>query len=318
MRISMSIIYAIANDGGISAYVNGQMKVVAPDHPKYEDILLALDKQDSDKFLRLADVSSAVNDYLSPSGKLAVKNGQVLYQGVSIEFAFTTRLLEMMAKSLPYLPYVRYIERTMRNPRPRCVASLDLLINRADAKYPLPLLPDGRFLAYKRVRPDYLDHYGATVLYEPLEVKYKDHPLVGDLNWLHAQEGNRVGMPIWETDDNFQLACSAGFHAGLYEYVETFHKDDGPILAVAICPSQVISVPQDASAFKFRTHALEVRHIVPETFLDLIFDPTGSLKAARANSTFYNDAWSCEESEFEYSEFGDDDDDEHDDDWSQI
>lgn len=313
----MSIIYAVANNGGISAYINGEMKVVAPDHKRYAEVLKALEAQDTEQFLYLTDLARRINDYVSASGKLAVKNSQVLYKGITIEFPFTHRLLEMMEKGLPYGPYVNYIERTMRNPRPRCVKSLDLLINRPDAKYPLPLLPDGRFLAYKRVREDFYDHHSGKVLYEPLEVKYKDHPQAKDMNWLHSQVGNRVGMPIWETDDNFQLACSAGFHAGLYEYVATFHANEGHVLAVAVCPSQVISVPEDASAMKFRTHALEVRHIIPETFIELLFDPTGAAsRAAKPATTRYNDEsddlddFEEEEIELEDSEIDDEDEDE--------
>ena len=42
---------------------------------------------------------------------------------------------------------------------------LDVLINKKDAAYPLPILPDGRFLAYKRVTDDFLDFYSRTVKY---------------------------------------------------------------------------------------------------------------------------------------------------------
>ena len=303
------IIYAVANDGVISAFVNGRLITIAADHRYRKEALKALKEQDGTAFVQAANMSHKVNDYLSPSGKLSVKDGAVCYRNIPIEFPFTKRLLEMMEEGLPFEPFVRYIERTMKNPRPRCVATLDILVNKRGAAYPLPILPDGRILAYKRVMDDYLDFHSRTVKYEPLEVKYKDDHRATNLDWLHAQKGNEVGMPIWEVDDNYQLECSRGFHAGLFEYVNTFHKGQGHVIAVAVCPSQVISVPDDARAMKFRTHQLEVRHTITEEQLGLVFDPTGVIAAERASTTWYGN---------EIAANSEDDEIEDEDDWSDV
>jgi hypothetical protein len=256
--------YVITADGTISGSANGKLFFVRKDSQMYAATMSAVKTGDADNVLSAITWDTYVSDW--SSGKLQLVSGDLFYDGHKIEFSFANRLVRFLREGVDCDRLVKYIHRLMLNPQPRCVKTLDLLINRPDAKFPLPLLPDGRFVAYKRVQDNYTDFFTGKVYYPPRHVKYANDHRVNDRKWLEMQPGEPVGMPRWEADDNFQLACSKGYHAGLFEYIETFHPGQGHIIQVAVCPSQVISVPEDAAEFKFRTHHLEV--------LDEIDEPT--------------------------------------------
>lgn len=59
----------VTDTGAISVIIDGKSHVADKDHPRYAKIKEALNENDADRILQLINVSSAINDYVSSSGK---------------------------------------------------------------------------------------------------------------------------------------------------------------------------------------------------------------------------------------------------------
>lgn len=104
-------------------------------------------------------------------------------------------------------------------------------------KIDLPPLPDGSFLAYKRLK-----HIGAGVYTDPHTGR------------VHQRIGDIVEMDEKLVNTSRRLECSQGLHVGTRHYMGGFHShgaDSGTML-VLIEPEDVIAVPQN-EASKMRT-----------------------------------------------------------------
>jgi hypothetical protein len=153
------------------------------------------------------------------------------------------------------------------NPSKRAVDELyTFLEHRA-----LPITDNGNFLAYKAVREDYTDKYTGKFL-----------------NTIDAV----LEMPRNKVDDDKNVGCSYGFHAGTIEYAKQFSGGCGHIMLVEINPSDVVSIPTDCEFQKLRTCKYKV---VGEYEIDL----TDPLYASRFQTDQDDevDVWNDEEEE---------------------
>jgi hypothetical protein len=135
----------------------------------------------------------------------------------------------------------------------------------------LPITDNGNFLAYKAVREDYTDKYTGKFL-----------------NTIDAV----LEMPRNKVDDDKNVGCSYGFHAGTIEYAKQFSGGCGHIMLVEINPSDVVSIPTDCEFQKLRTCKYKV---VGEYEIDL----TDPLYASRFQTDQDDevDVWNDEEEE---------------------
>jgi hypothetical protein len=60
-------------------------------------------------------------------------------------------------------------------------------------------------------------------------------------------------MPRNKVDDNKEVGCSYGFHAGTLEYASDFASDSDKLVVVEIDPADVVSIPTDCNFQKLRT-----------------------------------------------------------------
>jgi hypothetical protein len=99
----------------------------------------------------------------------------------------------------------------------------------------LPITPDGYFLAYKKVRANYLDVHSGTMDNSP---------------------GRVVEMPRNKVDDNQNNTCSHGLHFCSEGYLKHFGGERTVI--VKINPADVVSIPNDYNQTKGRACRYEV------------------------------------------------------------
>jgi hypothetical protein len=133
----------------------------------------------------------------------------------------------------------------------------------------LPITDNGNFLAYKAVREDYTDKYTGKFL-----------------NTIDAV----LEMPRNKVDDDKNVGCSYGFHAGTVEYAKDFMGREGHLMIVEINPADVVSIPTDCQFQKLRTSKYKV---VGEYEIDL----TDPLYASRFETDQDDDVdlWSDDE-----------------------
>jgi hypothetical protein len=105
-------------------------------------------------------------------------------------------------------------------------------------KNSLPITPDGCFLAYKKVRNDYLDIHSGT---------------------MNNSVGQVVSMERNEVDDDKDRTCSAGLHFCSQDYLPHFGNGyDNRVVILKINPRDVVSIPSDYNNAKGRACRYEV------------------------------------------------------------
>lgn len=97
----------------------------------------------------------------------------------------------------------------------------------------LPILPDGSFLAYKRLK-----HIGKGVYVDPYSSK------------VHQRIGDIVQMDEKLVDPSRRTLCSQGLHIGTRHYMGGFHSnaEGSGTMLVLVQPEDAIAVPQRESS----------------------------------------------------------------------
>jgi hypothetical protein len=165
-------------------------------------------------------------------GKAEVRGDTVFVNDVPVHNVIAERIISLASRGFPVDPILRFLELVLQNPNSKAQLELyDFLSNRN-----LPLTEDGHFLAYKRVRDDWLDIYSATI----------DNSI-----------GRVVEVPRESVDSDRSNHCSHGLHVGALDYVNNY-SSGGHIVIVKVNPMDVVSVPTDCNFMKLRTCRYEV------------------------------------------------------------
>ena len=223
----------ILTENSLAVVIDGKAMTMQSDHPAWTQALDALNKEEYDRLEGLFDVSKAVEDYADQEAEITVTNGAVFYQGEVIHNLLVDKILTFMQQGLPFKPLVRFLGKLMANPSRRAVNELYKFLEHKN----MPITPDGNFIAYKGVKEDFTDHYSGKF-------------------------DNSVGAVLEMTRngvcDDANMGCSAGFHAGSYEYAKGYTHGGGHLMRVEIDPSDVVSVPLDCDCQKLRTAKYKV------------------------------------------------------------
>lgn len=253
--------YITSSNGTVSLFVFSQNKlvnvVIDASHPNHRKVVSLLKSRPSwtdeevARLLSLADmptavaksaetfVTSAVKNPKSLVGTAEVRDGQVYVNNVPVHNVISDRIVQFVSQGLPVDPILRFLELLLENPSSRAQQELyDFLANRS-----LPLTEDGHFLAYKRVREDWMDIYTGRI----------DNSI-----------GKIVEVKREQVDDDRRHECSYGLHVGALEYVRGYGHG-GHVVIVKVNPRDCISVPLDHSAQKLRVCRYEVLYKHDET-----------------------------------------------------
>ena len=211
---------------------NAQHTLNNDTHPNFEKILDAIREGDTDRVRELVDLTRAVANY--SHGLLDVREGDVYWDGKPFHNAMASRLLDMLKAEFPVEPLVEFLHNLKQNPSKRAVDELyGFLENNS-----LPITPDGHFLAYKKVRSDYLDIYSGT---------------------MDNSVGKVVEMARNEVDEDKDRTCSTGLHFCSMAYLPNFGFGyDNRVVIVKINPRDVVSIPSDYNNAKGRACRYEV------------------------------------------------------------
>lgn len=228
----MSYPYIVSSDRTITVFIDGAAHAVPSDFYNYDKVKAAiLNKEDKDTLLKLLAPRNALKSYVGD--KAQVIDGVVWYQGKELHNTLSERILQMMQDGFPVDPMLLFLENLEQNVSMRSREELyDFLSHKG-----LPITEDGHFLAYKAVRPDFMDIYSG-----------KHYNGVGEV----------LEMPRGDVDDDRSHECSYGFHVGAMDYVQNYGSSDSVLLLVKVNPRDAVSVPRDHSATKLRVCRYEV------------------------------------------------------------
>lgn len=244
MSDQVAVIY---RTGEIIVAINGVPYVINEDENRYQDILdeLATGNPSVDYLQELVSYDAAahrVRAEFENSGIDVDEDGDMTYLGNPVP-ADLSAYLDAAVERGDAAPVVAFIKRLYNNPNERTRNTLFTFME----KNKLPILNDGRFLAYKAVRADYRDKHTGTVDNSP---------------------GKKPEMPWSGVDTNPENLCSRGFHACAKEYLTGFwseHAGDR-VVTMAIAPEDVGAVPYDYDGTKLRCRAYESMQDITEQY----------------------------------------------------
>lgn len=179
----------------------------------FEALLLAGDRY------RLI-TAMGVKDFYVQDNDVFLKNGYKIGEHLA------DRIITFLRQGLPVEPLVKFAEKIQKNPSPQSVSELYKFL---EANHH-PITSDGNFIAYKKVRNDYMDCHSNT---------------------MYNGIGEVLSMPRELVDARREVTCSTGLHVASYKYADEFRN--GIMLEVEVDPQHVVSVPSDYRNSKMRT-----------------------------------------------------------------
>lgn len=166
-------------------------------------------------------------------GNFKLVGNSVFYKDTEVTGKFAERIVNLINADIPVQFLMNFFERLELNPsfnsRKQLFAFLDV--------NSIAITQNGTFLCYKAVRNNWTDKHTGTIP-----------------NCI----GQVVTMKRELIDDNPDVGCSKGLHAGGLEYVKGFACGYGTaggdrIIIVEIDPADVVSVPHECAYGKLRT-----------------------------------------------------------------
>ena len=204
-------------------------------YSKVEQLIRGGESYEVDDLFELMSYEEAVNSAAARTSlDFQVKGGVVYYGDRKLDNALGAKLLEELANDNPVESWFEFTKKVLSNPSATAVKELSLFLEAGN----IALCDDGDFLAYKKVRGDYMDIYTGTMDNSP---------------------GKIVEMERNAVDDVRDRTCSYGLHFCSYSYLGSYGCGAGDkVLLVKINPADVVSIPSDYANTKGRCCRYEV------------------------------------------------------------
>jgi len=275
---------------------NGESKTYSANssHPKWSEILDAINEKNEELIPRLLDTANSIMKY--SNGNISIERGNLLYKGVSIGGVVVDRILEFYAKNLPFETIVRFLEKLLSNPSRRAIDELYKFLEHKN----MPIIPNGNFLAYKGLTDDYWSIRSGNLTL-----------LSGKVNeggQIYNGIGEEIECVRTQVCDDSSIGCSTGMHAGSLSYAQEFAGRGGKVVIVEINPADVVSIPVDCEHQKLRTCKYKV---VAE--FERALDDTYTSEYDDSSEEYDNDDDNDDNYDDDYSDYDDDDDSHYDD-----
>ena len=233
MTVTARIVNPDPQSGFITVVLDGKSHSINAGSKLFTNALEAFKVNDWDAFISFVNPDLRLKSLYAKYEGIEVKDGNLYVFDEPVHSTLATRVLSFLEAGLDCVHLFKFILKLNLNPSKRAVDELyTFLEHRA-----LPITDNGNFLAYKAVREDYTDKYTGKFL-----------------NTIDAV----LEMPRNKVDDDKNIGCSYGFHAGTVEYAKDFMGREGHLMIVEINPADVVSIPTDCQFQKLRTSKYKV------------------------------------------------------------
>jgi hypothetical protein len=219
----------IIGSASITVIVDGKTYVAKTSHPNFADIkdYLKAGAADKAKLAKMFDIPQAIQT--KSAGRVTITNDTVFFDGKPLHSTLSRRMLSMLSEGFDISPLTNFLERLMNNPSNRAVTGLYDFLEATN----IPITPDGKFLAYKKVRKDYYDIHSGTML---------------------NAVGQTLRIPRNQVDENPDQTCSHGLHVCSASYLPHFgsYSNGDRVVIVEVDPADVVAIPRDYNNAKMR------------------------------------------------------------------
>jgi hypothetical protein len=248
----------IVQGSNITVVIGTTPHTVSKSHIAYNKLLNAIKAGEWETVQDIIEPKQVVLDF--GQGNVSIQGDKIFWKGREMHNALTKRMVAMIQEDFPVDPLVAFMENLMENPSKRAVNELYGFLE----KNTLPITSDGCFLAYKKVRQDYLDVHSGTVLNKPaVYMTDEDRAALAEA----AGKNNEVTVEVVDdvtvvsmdrnlVDDDQNRTCSTGLHFCSKDYLSVFGGER--IVILKINPRDVVSIPNDYNDSKGRCARYEI------------------------------------------------------------
>lgn len=272
--------YGITDNNVTVNFDDGQTHILPRTDPLAEKLIAALREGRQDEIPELVSKANRIEKY--GQGSFKVEDGRIHINGMAVPAVLSAKILKFQGDGLPHEPLVKFAENLQKNPSYRAVNELFQFLEKNDH----PITENGCFIAYKKVRDDFLDVHSGTFDNSP---------------------GNVVEMARNQVNENSNETCSYGLHVANFDYATSFYAG-GKMLEVEVNPADVVSIPSDYNQSKVRVCKYLVLGVVDRVHSsDEHLRVTTPAPAPAPECCRHDDC--CEDEEEDYEEDDEDDED---------
>jgi len=211
----------------LSIFIDGKSHIISRTHTNFDMILECVRNKDEAGVVDLLDVKAAVERVCCGDIEL-VDEETIKYKGEKINHVVVDKIFERLDLELDVKPLMHFLDKLMANPSKNSLEQAWTFIE----AHNFTIDDEGFCYLYKGVNPDFTDWYTGTVM----------NPV-----------GSVIKMPRNQVDDNFEQACSCGYHLGTFSYAESYAiRADGHLLLAKLDPKNIVSVPREGKGEKLR------------------------------------------------------------------
>jgi len=248
----------IVQGSNITVVIGTTPHTVSKSHIAYNKLLSAIKAGEWETVQDIIEPKQVVLNV--GQGNVSIQGDKIFWKGREMHNALTKRMVAMIQEDFPVDPLVAFMENLMENPSKRAVNELYGFLE----KNTLPITSDGCFLAYKKVRQDYLDCHSGTVLNKPAAYMTDEdtaalEEAAGKNSEVTVEVVDGVTVVSMErnlVDDDQNRTCSTGLHFCSKDYLNHFGGER--IVILKINPRDVVSIPNDYNDSKGRCARYEI------------------------------------------------------------
>lgn len=248
----------ILQGNNLVVVIGANSHTINKSHITYQKVIDAIKASDWDLVKDIIEPKKVILSY--GSGNISIKGETLYWKGEEFHNSITRRMIEMFQEGFSIEPLVLFMENLMENPSYRAVNELYGFLE----KNTLPITPDGHFLAYKKVKSDYLDVHSGTVSNKPVYLFTDEEkaamPIIGgkkkEVTVNIENNTTVISMERNRVNDDKNQTCSEGLHFCSKEYLRSFGGDR--VMILKINPRDVVSIPTDYNNSKGRACRYEV------------------------------------------------------------
>ena len=237
----MSYPFLIQGDN-VVVVIDNKPHTINKTHITYQKVVDAIKAGDWEAVKESIEPKKVVLNY--GNGNVSIQGETLMWKGKELHTTLAVKMIDMLKEGFPIEPMVLFMDNLYQNPSKRAVDELYGFLEKGN----LPITPDGHFLAYKKVRANYLDCHSGT---------------------MDNSVGKIVEMERYDVDDNKDNTCSTGLHFCSKDYLNSFGGERTVI--VKINPRDVVSIPSDYNQTKGRACRYEVVGEIDQDKADAAF-----------------------------------------------
>jgi hypothetical protein len=230
-------------DRNVSVNYDGQTHIVPRADALADRLIKAVKEGKLSEIPALVDAAKRIEVY--SKGNFVVKDGRVHVNGLAAPQVLSDKIIRFSNDGLPFQPLIKFAEKLQSNPSFRAVNELYQFLEKNDH----PLTENGNFIAYKRVKSNFMDIYSGTFDNSP---------------------GKEPTVPRNQVDEDSNRTCSNGLHVANWYYAHTQFgssvRDTDIMLEVEVDPSNVVAIPADYNQSKMRVCKYKVLGVVTTPF----------------------------------------------------